>query len=66
MIDGDRDCGYTVTCDACGEECNENFDTFGEAVEFKKDQSNGWHSVKDGDGWEDICPDCWERLHNKE
>jgi len=63
MIDGDREFGYTLTCDRCGECCDEVFEAFGDAVEYKKDRSNNWHSKKDESGeWEDICPDCWEHM----
>jgi hypothetical protein len=49
---------YTLECDICGQEANESFDSFYEAVEYKKDRSNGWHSRKENGEWLDICPDC--------
>jgi hypothetical protein len=59
MIDGNDDDGYTLTCDHCGEEADELFDYFQDAVEFKKDRSNKWRAVKDFDGnWHDLCPAC--------
>ncbi len=49
---------YYLECDICGEDSKEDFDDFWEAVEWKKDKSNGWISRKvDGD-WEDVCPEC--------
>jgi hypothetical protein len=48
---------YTLFCDHCGDECDEVFDGFEEAVEYKKD--NGWRSVKDRNGdWHELCPSC--------
>ena len=60
MIEGDRDFGYDLSCDVCGE-IIEDFDNFYDAVEYKKD--NGWSSRKTlyGD-WEDVCPDCLEKV----
>lgn len=52
---------FDLCRDICGEETNEGFDSFYEAVEFKKNKSNGWISKKDSKGqWKDICPDCQE------
>lgn len=58
MIEGSNGY-YTLECDVCGADCKDNpFDSFGEAVQFKKDPANRWTSKrKDGD-WYDICPDC--------
>jgi hypothetical protein len=57
---------YVLECDECGEESDEEFDDFYEAVAFKKDRSNGWMSWKDEDGlWKDLCPSCKE-LYLKE
>ena len=47
--------GYKLICDICGYE-TDGFDTFQEAVEYKKDGE--WKSQKVADGWEDICPNC--------
>lgn len=53
----ERSCGmYALTCDICGEEADEQFFDFSEAVDFKKD--NGWKSQKHNGEWQDICPDC--------
>jgi hypothetical protein len=49
---------FDIICDICGEETNKGFDSFSDAVAFKKDKSNGWKSRKVKDEWEDICPDC--------
>ena len=57
MIEGSEDFGYTLTCDYCGEMCDENFNEFTEAVEYKKEY--GWKSVKDkNDDWQELCPEC--------
>lgn len=46
-----------LICDICGH-TEDNFDTFQEAVAFKKE--NNWRSKKNTDGdWEEICPVCW-------
>jgi Fe2+ or Zn2+ uptake regulation protein len=53
----DKSCGfYSLVCDNCGEELDEQFDDFYEAVEAKKE--NGWKSKKVNGEWQDICPDC--------
>ena len=57
MIDKDFD-GFTLTCDVCGEEAEETFDDFYDAVQFKKD--NDWKSQRRNGEWEDVCPDCQE------
>ena len=58
---------YQLECDICGQEADEEFDSFMDAVEFKKDKCNGWTSRKvdsvwtsrKADSvWEDVCPDC--------
>lgn len=52
---------YTLQCDNCGDEPDEDFDTFQEAVTYKKEtaKAEGWRSVKDGnDEWWDLCPSC--------
>lgn len=46
---------FVLTCDCCEHEVK-YFDTFQEAVDYKKE--NGWQSVKDGSEWRDVCPDC--------
>ena len=64
MIEKNIDHDYSLLCDECGEEADEAFESFSEAVEFRKNKENGWHSVKYEDEWEDLCPDCWNRIHN--
>lgn len=50
---------YTLECDSCGEDSGELFDEFIDAVEWKKDGSNGWVSRKNMEGkWEYLCPEC--------
>ena len=49
--------GVVLVCDVCGHEIK-YFDTFQEAVDYKKE--NGWKSVRDGNEWQDVCPDCRE------
>jgi hypothetical protein len=52
-------CGiYQLECDICGQEADEEFDEFMDAVIYKKDRSNGWTSRKVDGAWEDVCPDC--------
>ena len=48
----------SLTCDVCGEEADETFDDFYDAVEYKKNE--GWKSQKRNGEWEDVCPDCQE------
>ncbi len=47
---------FILYCDVCGEEAEEEFYEFDEAVEYKKD--NGWRSRKIKGEWADICPEC--------
>lgn len=48
--------GISLVCDICDFEVKD-FETFGEAVDYKKD--NGWKSKKIEDyGWIDKCPKC--------
>ena len=48
---------YILCCDACDE--NELFNTFQEALNFKKRE--GWKSDNTDDEWVDICQECVER-----
>lgn len=49
---------YTLVCDICGACVDEEYETFQDTVDARKDL--GWKSRKiDGD-WADICPDCIE------
>ena len=48
---------FSLQCDNCGDDADEFFDSFMEAVDFKKD--NGWKSLKDSQGyWQELCPSC--------
>ena len=52
---------YRLVCDICalGDGGEIEFDTFEEAVEYKKE--HGWVSLQFRDGeWEDICSVCAE------
>lgn len=49
---------FTLTCDNCGEELDEQFDYFDEVVEAKKE--HGWKSKKVHGNWEDWCDKCSE------
>jgi hypothetical protein len=50
---------YVLTCDECGTGADNDFDTWDEAVDFKKDRDNGWKAVRDfNGGWHDLCPSC--------
>lgn len=55
----EKDSGiYILSCDICGEEANETFFDFYDAVQFKRE--NGWKSQKYNNEWEDVCPKCQE------
>ena len=48
---------YVLMCDICGQEADERFDDFYDAVDYKK--GDGWKSQKNSKGeWEDVCPGC--------
>ena len=50
---------YKIICNACGKVFNIEFQSFQEAVMFKK--KNGWRSVMlSASKWNEICPDCLE------
>jgi hypothetical protein len=50
---------FVLSCDHCGDECEEVFETFRDAVDYKKDKRNGWRTIKDkNDDWCDLCPAC--------
>jgi hypothetical protein len=56
----EKECGFfSLYCDVCGAEADEQFDEFYDAVEYKK--SEGWKSQKRNGEWEDVCPDCQEK-----
>jgi hypothetical protein len=61
MIQKDKFGYYEIICGECGETLDVDFDTFEEAVEYKKTiaKGEGWRAVKDKEGgWHDLCPDC--------
>jgi hypothetical protein len=59
MIEKDDGNVFLLTCDNCGEVCDEIFDTFYDAVAYKKDRENGWRTIKDqNNDWCDLCPAC--------
>ena len=59
VMAGDRSPGISLLCDHCEEWCKETFDTWDEAVAYKRDKRNGWRSVKAPNGdWYDLCPEC--------
>lgn len=47
---------FAVVCDICGDEGNEQYDFFYDAVQGRKE--SGYISRKIGDDWEDICVEC--------
>lgn len=49
---------FTLSCDNCGEELDEQFDDFHDAVEAKKE--NEWKGKKVNGNWEDWCKKCCE------
>ena len=51
---------YVLTCDICQDECEEDFEFWGDAVDYVVDKVNGWSKRYEGGGWIDICPDCRE------
>lgn len=53
----DKSCGfYNLTCDVCGNEADEEFFDFNDAVDYKKRE--GWKSQKVNGEWQDVCPEC--------
>lgn len=59
----EHDTSYMLQCDICGFSAGE-FDSFDEAVESKSEY--GFHSVREGGQWLDLCEECWEkRLHRR-
>ena len=47
---------YHLVCDNCEEEAEETFNSFVEAVDYRR--ANGWKVQKVKDGWVDTCPEC--------
>ena len=59
MIYGEDDEGYELICDKCEMHCDFVFESFMEAVEYKRDRTTGWTSRIDSNGrWIELCPDC--------
>jgi hypothetical protein len=59
VIEGFETSGYTLFCDNCGEECDDTFDEFYDAVDYKRDPANRWRTIKDKDDeWCELCPAC--------
>lgn len=61
MIDRNELGYFELRCDACGDEADSDFDTFAEAIEYKRGtaRGEGWRSVKDCNGdWWDLCTSC--------
>jgi len=58
---------FDIVCDSCGStqadiEGEASYDTFMEAVEYKKANKDLWHSVKNQntDEWADLCDECYK------
>ena len=49
---------YTLICDICGAETDEEFDSFQDAIDAREDI--GWKSKRVEGECLDICPDCIE------
>jgi Fe2+ or Zn2+ uptake regulation protein len=49
---------YTLICDMCGATTEEEYETFQDAVDAKRD--TGWKSKKIDGEWVDLCPGCIE------
>ena len=49
---------FILVCDYCEEEAEEAFDSFQDAMDYKR--KNDWKSIKTSKGWKDCCPECWD------
>jgi len=49
---------YTLICDICNGGTDEEFDTFQDAVDGRKEI--GWKVRKIDGEWQDVCPECQE------
>ena len=47
---------YTLICDICGSEADQEFDSFQDAIDAREDI--GWKSKRVDVEWLDVCPDC--------
>lgn len=55
---------YVLYCDQCSN-YKEGFNTWQEALDFKKAKKQGWGCRKDkNDNWIDLCPDCIGKWNN--
>jgi len=57
-IDGFGEDMFELVCDVCGDTADIPFESFYDAVSYKKDKDNGWTSRCIDDEWEDRCPSC--------
>jgi hypothetical protein len=50
---------FALYCDHCGDDGDEIFEEFQDAVSYKKDADNGWRTIRDKNGdWLELCPAC--------
>jgi hypothetical protein len=50
---------FGLFCDNCGDECDQAFYSFYDAVDYRQDEDNGWRTIKDSHGdFCDLCPAC--------
>lgn len=49
---------YTLICDICGATTEEEYETFQDAVDAKRDI--GWKRMRTSGEWADVCPCCIE------
>ena len=48
---------YCLSCDICGEGPQQPFESFDEAIQYKK--NNGWSSLQNRNGeWVELCDNC--------
>jgi hypothetical protein len=58
IVKTDRD-EFVLSCDNCGDECDEVFEDFYDAVDYKNEPDNGWRTIKDKNSdWCELCPAC--------
>ena len=53
---------FFVVCDVCSDQILGG-STFKAAVSARKEE--GWESQRIGDGWQDVCPECAEKVAAK-
>jgi beta-glucosidase/6-phospho-beta-glucosidase/beta-galactosidase len=49
---------FTLSCDICGATADEEYETFQDAVDARKDIE--WKSIRTSGEWADVCPGCLE------